>query len=125
MKKQSYYRIFELGVGMSPRPRYITLAATVIMDINAMGFTRGDAYKMETITNGSIISVGMSTCMPEDEYDKDLGKKIAEGKAMKNSVLSFITKGRISKYIIKSMLAGIEQDVKNNPGEYIGYFKKH
>jgi len=123
MKKQFYYRIFELGAGMSPGPRYITLAATVTKDVDMyMGLIQGNIHK---IAKGNIVSVGMSICMPEDEYDKDLGKKIAEGKAMKNSVLSFITKGRVSKYIIKSILAGIEQDVKNNPGEYIGYFKKH
>ena len=65
------------------------------------------------------ISLGHSVCNPKDKFDEDLGKKIAEGRALSKSELKFYpyvdTELSLNYAILKSVCVIWENKIKNDP----------
>lgn len=78
-----------------------------------------------TIDNdGKVLSIGVSVCRPNDEFDEDLGKTIAEGKAIKyrTHALYATDAGLINETMVKALLQQEAEYFKVNPGRYLaGY----
>ena len=71
-----------------------------------------------------VLSIGVSVCRPDDEFNETLGKTIAEGKATKyrNHALYAVDAGLINETMVKALLQQEAEYFKVNPGRYLaGY----
>lgn len=71
-----------------------------------------------------VLSIGVSVCRPNDEFNETLGKTIAEGKATKyrNHALYAVDAGLINETMVKALLQQEAEYFKVNPGRYLaGY----
>lgn len=71
-----------------------------------------------------ILSIGVSVCRPDDNFDQDLGIEIATGKAIKNEDHRIYSsdKGLINNHMVMALLEQECQYFKSNPGRYLkGY----
>jgi len=105
-----YYHEFDLG------KRKVVFCATHYPRM----FVGGND-KIITVTD---INIGMSVCVPWDEYNDELGRGIAHGKALKNPKIHVSYSYDVDKYIIESILEGIEKSMRKKPGKYIAGYKK-
>lgn len=73
-----------------------------------------------------ILSVGVSVCSPEDQFNEELGKKIATGKAVKHRKHALYTtdSGLINETMVKAILEQEASYFKVNPGRYIAGYDK-
>jgi len=71
------------------------------------------------------LSLGVSICSPEDEFNIELGKKIALERARNSDPCMFVSdKGLINNDTVDAILKREALYLKNNPGNYItGYDK--
>lgn len=75
-------------------------------------------------SDGKVLSIGVSVCRPNDEFDESIGKSIAEGKAIKkrDHALYATDAGLINDIVVKALLKQEAEYFKNNPGRYLaGY----
>ena len=105
-----YYHAFDLG------KRKVVFCATHYPRMFVGGYG-----KIVTVTD---IDIGMSVCVPWDEYNDELGRGIAHGKALKNPKIHVSYSHDVDKYIIESILEGIEKSMRKKPGKYIAGYKK-
>jgi len=79
--------------------------------------------KASHFPNPIFIYFGVSICNPKDEYNQELGKTIAEGKAIcpRTRLLEISLSGlnAISGINISHLLSNIHWDIINNPESYI------
>ena len=71
-----------------------------------------------------VLSIGVSVCRPNDEFNETLGKTIAKGKATKyrNHALYAVDAGLINETMVKALLQQEAEYFKVNPGRYLaGY----
>ena len=71
------------------------------------------------------IAIGMSVCLPMDNYDEERGFNIARagaGKRAKLELCAWI--GEFDKHIINGILLGVEKSMRRKPGKYIAGYKK-
>lgn len=71
-----------------------------------------------------VLSIGIAVCRPGDVFNEALGKKIAEGKAMKyrKHALYATDAGLINETMVKALLQQEADYFKVNPGRYLaGY----
>jgi len=68
-----------------------------------------------------VLSIGVSVCRPDDEFNETLGKTIAEGKATKyrNHALYAVDAGLINETMVKALLQQEAEYFKVNPGRYL------
>lgn len=73
-----------------------------------------------------VLSIGVSVCRPDDEFNETLGKTIAEGKAMKyrNHALYAVDAGLINETMVKALLQQEAEYFKANPGRYLAGYDK-
>lgn len=80
-----------------------------------------DGYVEEKIVKKVVI--GLSICNPDDEWDEELGKKIARGKAINRktriSSLYATDKGSINSTLVRAYLQQEAEFLAHNPGKYI------
>lgn len=72
------------------------------------------------------LSVGVAVCRPEDEFDEELGKQIAYGKAMKDlshRILSF-DPGYITHDVAVNVLKAAVKQFVDNPGIYLAGYNR-
>lgn len=69
-----------------------------------------------------VLSIGVSVCRPDDEFNETLGKTIAEGKATKyrNHALYAVDAGLINETMVKALL---QQEAEYFNGEAETTFK--
>lgn len=89
-----------------------------------------DLYVEENLecidTGDKVLSLGISVCRAGDEFNVELGKKIALGKAIKrrNHAMYATDAGLINNTMVKALLQQEAEYFKVNPGRYItGYDK--
>ena len=72
------------------------------------------------------VSLGFAVCSPEDEYNEELGKTIALGKAEKRPVgVMYATKtGMINTSLVDALLDQEVEYFKNNPGAVLAGYNK-
>lgn len=66
---------------------------------------------------------GLAVCDPNDEFDEELGKKMAKGRAInpksRISTLLSTDKGLINTSVVRATLKQEAEYLKQNPGKYI------
>jgi len=105
-----YYHKFDLG------KRKVVFCATCN--------SRDLFFKSEKLVSVTDISIGMSVCVPWDKYNDERGEEIARGKSLKNPKLEISWNYGEDKYVIESILEGIEKSMRKKPGKYIAGYKK-
>lgn len=73
------------------------------------------------------VSIGVSACLPEDEFNLELGKRIAYGKALKNTKHRLYTQdfGMINEAVVTALLTQEKTYFESNPAYYLkGYEDK-
>lgn len=76
----------------------------------------------EELVKVQTLSVGISITNPVDEYDEEYGKKIAEGRALKESasIMNLQSKGiTFNSIFIKNLLVTVEEMILNAPNKYV------
>lgn len=71
-----------------------------------------------------VLSIGVSVCRPDDEFNETLGKTIAEGKAMKYRNHALYAVGLINETMVKALLQQEAEYFKANPGRYLAGYDK-
>lgn len=77
-------------------------------------------------TDDKVLSIGIAVCRPGDDFCEDLGKKIAEGKAIKyrKHALYATDAGLINETMVKALLQQEADYFKVNPGRYLAGYDK-
>lgn len=86
----------------------------------AVSMPENDGFDLDD----KVLSIGVSVCRPNDAYNKELGIKIATGKARKyrDHALYTTDKGLINGTMVKALLEQEAKYFENNPGRYLaGY----
>lgn len=73
-----------------------------------------------------VLSIGVSVCRPNDKFNENLGRIIAEGKAIKyrNHALYTTDAGLINETMITALLQQEAEYFKTNPGRYLAGYDK-
>lgn len=73
-----------------------------------------------------ILSIGVSVCRPTDTFNEELGKKIAEGKAIKyrDHAIYAVDAGLINDKVVRALLSQESEYFKSNPGRYLAGYNK-
>jgi len=101
--EKNYYHTFDLG------KRKVVLCARLY----------------ECFLGSPELDIGMSVCMPGDEYNEERGYNIARAGAKKRAKIVFSCDWEeIDKYIINGLLLGVEKSIRRNPGKYIASYHK-
>lgn len=84
-------------------------------------YTDYDTYEVTTVVKS--LSVGISICNPEDEFDVEVGKAKALARAKCSTPVLYATKpGVINTTMVKALMKQEAEYLKNNPDAYIkGY----
>lgn len=77
-------------------------------------------------TDEKVLSIGISVCRPNDEFNVELGKRIAEGKAIKyrNHALYVTDAGLINLTMVRALLEQESEYFETNPGRYLAGYDK-
>lgn len=72
------------------------------------------------------LDLGVSVCNVGDEYNEELGRTVAEGKARKTPFACIVSdnKGVINEAVVEAMLTQEVEYMKQNPGKYIAGYNK-
>lgn len=85
-----------------------------------------DEYCVESINK--CLALGLAICDPKDEFNEEIGKRIAKGKALSTksriSTLYSSDKGLINSSVVKAVLKQESEYLKHNPGKYIKRYDK-
>lgn len=76
--------------------------------------------------DSKVLSLGVAVCRPGDEFDAEIGKAIAKGKATKcfNHTLAVTDDGLINGKMVEALLEQESKYFESNPGRYLlGYDK--
>ena len=84
-------------------------------------YTDYDTYEAATVSKS--LSIGISICNPEDEFDVEVGKAKALARAKCSTPVLYATKpGVINTIMVKALMKQEAEYLKNNPDAYIkGY----
>ena len=127
MRKERVETLVESFIDENDDLRYFVIAAvSVVLDkddepaylINEHEDTVGEVVKG--------IKLGWAICNPEDKFDEALGKKIAIGRARKNSEYAlFATElGFINSKMVQAFLEQEADYFKANPESHIAAYKR-
>ena len=127
MRKERVETLVESFIDENDDLRYFVIAAvSVVLDkddepaylINEYDDTVGEVVKG--------IKLGWAICNPEDKFDEALGKKIAIGRARKNSEYAlFATElGFINSKMVQAFLEQEADYFKANPESHIAAYKR-
>lgn len=85
-----------------------------------------DYYGEDVTPVKKSLTFGISICNPIDEFNGEIGKKIAIGRAMKKEEadLYVVDPGMIYTDMVKFLLERKMKFIKDNPSEYIAAFRK-
>lgn len=80
-----------------------------------------DSYDIDTVVKS--LSIGISICNPEDEFDVEVGRAKALARARCSTPVLYATKpGVINTTMVKALMKQEAEYLKNNPDAYIkGY----
>lgn len=93
---------------------------TVLVPVDEDGFETEE----EQVESAKLLSLGLAVQRPGDEWDEELGKKIAYGKAVKrrDHALTTTDAGMINTRMVEAVLEQEASYMQVNPGRYIaGY----
>ena len=122
--KRIAYRIEEFVDYTGKIRKFVMAAVSIIPDeYCALIETREKGFSV-TDEFSKILSIGVSVCRPNDEFDEKLGIEIAVGKATKNTDHRLYSndEGLINNLMVNALLEQECKYFKSNPGRYLkGY----
>ena len=123
--KRTVYKVGEFIDYLGNTRKFIIAAVSVTTEgkTEVDIFGEGD-YGLNTYTCPKALAIGVSTCLPNDEFNEEIGLKIAVGKALKDrSHWIFTTdEGLINTGMVEGLLTQEIEYFKKNPGKYLkGY----
>lgn len=88
-----------------------------------MAYSKCDSYEVAKVLKS--LSLGISICNPEDEFNVEVGKAKALARAKCNTPVLYATKpGVINTTMVQALMKQEAEYLKNNPDAYIkGYAK--
>lgn len=98
--------------------------AAVSLETDAEVYEENDCWEDEATCAPKKLSLGVSVCRPDDEFDEELGKTIALGKARKSTAHTLFSTdtGLINRGVVNALLDQEVAFFKQCPGKYIaGY----
>lgn len=116
MKKVEY--IVDSFVDYAGKERKFVMAAVSMRNEYCIDIKEDEGTK--------ILSIGVSVCRPSDKFNEALGKRIAEGKAIKyrDHALYAVDAGLINDKMVKALLEQEAEYFKVNPGRYLAGYDK-
>ena len=116
MKERVEYRIDSFTDYANIERKFIM--AAVSQEVDAV-ITDSDAVHCDGVKK---LSIGVAICNPEDEFNEEVGKTIALGKARKGNKHAFYSSGLINRGVVNALLDQEVAFFKQCPGKYIaGY----
>lgn len=104
------------------KTHHYVIAAVSVLVYDSIGYLgdNGD-ISIEPMTKG--LSLGISICNPEDEFNEELGVLKAVGRAKKSIPVIYTSKsGLINTKTVRALLEQESEFLKNNPEKFIkGY----
>lgn len=119
MKRVEY--IVDTFTDYAGTKRNFVMAAVSLSDETGVGIYENGNY---VDSQDKVLSIGVSVCRPNDTFNEELGKRIAEGKAVKyrNHAMYVTDAGLINDKVVKALLEQEAEYFKTNPGRYLaGY----
>lgn len=126
--KRIAYKVEEFIDYTGKTRKFVMTAVSIIPDEYCALIETKDKERIFNITNefSKILSIGVSVCRPNDEFDVNLGIDIAVGKAIKNTDHRLYSndEGLINNLMVNALLEQECKYFKSNPGRYLkGYDK--
>lgn len=119
MKERVEYRIDSFTDYANIERKFIM--AAVSQEVDAVITDYSDAVQHDGVKR---LSIGVAICNPEDEFNEEVGKTIALGKARKGNKHAFYStdSGLINRGVVNALLDQEVAFFKQCPGKYIaGY----
>lgn len=122
MKERVEYRVdsFVDFTGMERKFVMVALSQEVCAEIDP----DTENWDEDALLSDKCLSIGVSVCQPEDEFDENMGVQIALGKARKlhNHALYSTDPGLINRGVVNALLDREVAFFKQCPGKYLkGY----
>lgn len=122
MKERVEYRVdsFVDFTGMERKFVMVALSQEVCAEIDP----DTENWDEDALLSDKCLSIGVSVCQPEDEFDENMGVQIALGKARKlhNHAFYSTDSGLINRGVVNALLDQEVAFFKQCPGKYIaGY----
>ena len=123
--KRTVHKVGEFVDYLGNTRKFVIAAVSIITEgkTEVDIFGEGD-YGLNTYTCPKALAIGVSTCLPNDKFNEEIGIKIAVGKALKDrSHWIFTTdEGLINTGMVEGLLTQEIEYFKKNPGKYLkGY----
>lgn len=119
---------FKLGsfTDFTGAERKYVMAAVSLDDVEEFSVDEydSDTDEIDTRDIPKILSVAVSVCRPADEFNEKIGKRIAEGKAVKrrDHTMYVTDPGMVNDTVVKAVLEQESKFFEEHPGRYItGY----
>lgn len=121
MKKVEY--IVDSFVDYTGTTRKFVMAAVSMHETANVDIFEND-YVIDN--DNKVLSIGVSVCRPADTFNEELGKHIAEGKAIKyrDHAIYAVDAGLINDKMVKALLEQEADYFKVNPGRYLAGYDK-
>lgn len=123
--KRTVYKVEEFVDYLGNTRKFVIAAVSIITEGKTEVDIFGEGnYGLSTYTCPKALAIGVSTCLPNDEFNEEMGVKIAVGKALKDrSHWIFTTdEGLINTGMVEGLLTQEIEYFKKNPGKYLkGY----
>lgn len=127
MKKERIETLVDSFVDVDGYTRYFVIAAISVMfdeDDEPDVVLNSNTEYYQNVVKG--LKLGFSICNPIDEFDKDLGIKIAIGRARKNAEYALLVSepGFINTKLVQAFLEQEAEYFKHNPESRIAGYKR-
>ena len=121
MKERVEYRIDSFTDYANIERKFIMAAVSQEVDAVITDYSDSDAVHCDGVKK---LSIGVAICNPEDEFNEEVGKTIALGKARKGNKHAFYStdSGLINRGVVNALLDQEVAFFKQCPGKYLkGY----
>lgn len=121
MKERVEYRIDSFTDYANIERKFIMVVVSQEVDAVITDYSDSDAVHCDGVKK---LSIGVAICNPEDEFNEEVGKTIALGKARKGNKHAFYStdSGLINRGVVNALLDQEVAFFKQCPGKYIaGY----
>lgn len=123
--KRTVHKVGEFVDYLGNTRKFIIAAVSIDTEGNTeVDIFKEGNYGLNTYTCPKALAIGVSACLPNDEFNEEIGLKIAVGKALKDrSHWIFTTdEGLINTGMVEGLLTQEIEYFKKNPGKYLkGY----
>lgn len=106
--------------------KFIMAAVSEIPTADITEWDEPDETEGLVIEAKKVVSIGIAVCRPCDTFNDEIGKKIAQGKAIKyrDHSLYATDSGMINDAVVNALLKQEAEYFKQNPGKYLAGYDK-